>query len=1041
LYDPVTIAPGGRHIMNFECSSGQPRCFLAPYLSAIALLLSSTCVLSQDVPASQTLAEMYHSGLTIRDGVPSSIEAIAQTQDGYIWLGTDTGLFRFDGKSFERYHPTSGEDLLTGTIPSLMATPDGGLWVGYASAGASFLKDGHNVNFGKPEGLTAGSITRFARDRSGVIWAASAAGLWRQEGSLWKKVDAALGYSADHAANVFVDSRGTVWVGSGSELLYLTEGSKRFEVGLEQKDEEYQIAEAPDGSLWIGLKDSSQVRPLAGPDGKLIEHPKTYQYAARRLRFGKDGSLWIATDSRGIYRLPTPSALSSAPVTQVGMAQHFSASDGLTSDNVYDLLNDREGSTWVVSTKGLDHFRQAALTVVNLPKDTFRIAIVSDGPNSILAGHKSIVHIDSTSVVGVNGSVKYITCAYRDPQGTIWIGEEDGLWRYTSGRLIPVRLPKGLDPFFHVAQAITMDRSGGLWVSFLHTGFMYYAHGQWSKPPFPSAAIHEPGLSAYTDSKGRVWFGLKHSRVEILSGSDQIRYGPETGLEVDDVTAIYERSGQVWLGGREGVAFQKQNGFHSLHLEGDAPIEGVSGIIQLTSGDLWVNQASGVLRIAADEVKRAIQNPEYRARFVLYNYLDGMTDTASQIRPNPTVVLTDSGRLYIASRTGVAWIDPDPTKAAAASPDVFVKSISVDGNVTRDPKDLRLPVHANAIEIDYTATSLLIPERVLFRYKLEGFERDWQDAGARRQAFYSGLAPGRYRFRVLACNSDGRWNESGASVDFEIPPSFIQSPTFKVLCAILAMALLALLYRIRLRLVMQQVRTRLYARLGERERIARDLHDTFFQAIQGLLLRFNTGTSLLKPDEPARAIFDEALAQSDHVMREGRELLLDLRTGLGEASSLSKAFAAAELDFRKIRDVNYKVIVHGEPKALHPVVFEEAYRLGREALVNAFRHSHASSIEAELIYESNALRLRFRDDGIGIDPTILTEGRRANHWGLPGMRERAKKIGAHIEIWSRSGAGTEIEVRIPAPVAYATTKARLRSRLLDMLFPKEHEVL
>jgi signal transduction histidine kinase/ligand-binding sensor domain-containing protein len=1032
---------GWRDTMNFIVSSRQPWCFLAPCVSAIALLLSSTHVLSRDEPASQSLAEMYHSGWTIRDGAPSSIESIAQTQDGYIWLGTDSGLFRFDGKIFERYRPTSGKDLLPETTRTLMATPDGGLWVGYAAAGASFIKDGHNVNFGKPEGLTAGSIIRFARDRSGVIWAASRAALWRYEGSLWKKVDAALGYSADGAASVFVDSRGTVWVGSGRELLYLTEGSKRFEVALEQADALYELAEAPDGTLWIGLEDRSQVRPLAAPDGKLIEHPKAFQYAARRLLFNKDGSLWIASDSQGIYRVPARSALPSGLGAEEGLAQHFSASDGLTSDNIYDLLNDREGSTWVVSTKGLDHFRQAALTSVKLPKNWFRIAIVPDGSDSILAGSNGILHIDRTSISSVNASLKEITCAYRDPQGTIWIGEADGLWSYSSAGLAKVTLPAGLDPLFHVVQTMTMDRDGGLWVSFLHTGFMRYAQGQWSKPSFPSASTHDPGLSAYTDSAGRVWFGLKHSRVEVLSGKEQIRYGPETGIDIGEVTAFYERSGQVWIGGWEGVAFQKQNGFHSLHLLGDAAIEGVSGIIQLASGDLWVNQASGVLRIPADEVERALQNPQYRARFTLYTYLDGLTDTAAQIRPNPTLALTDSGRLYIASRTGVAWTDLNSAKPIATSPLVFVKSMSVDGKLTRDPKDLRLPVHASAIEIDYTATSLLIPERVLFKYKLDGLDKDWQDAGVRRQAFYTGLSPGRYRFRVLACNSDGIWNENGASIDFEIPPSFLQSPTFKLLCAILAIALLALLYRIRLRLVMHQIRTRLYERLRERERIARDLHDTFFQAIQGLLLRFNTGTSLLKPDEPARAIFDEALAQSDLVMMEGRELLLDLRTGSGEASSLSEAFAAAEVDLRTIRDVNYKVIVHGEPKALHPVVFEEVYRLGREALVNAFRHSNATIIEAELIYESQALRVRFRDDGIGIDPTILNQGRRANHWGLPGMRERAKKIGAHIEIWSRGGAGTEIEVRIPARVAYATTKVGLRSRLFGMLFSKEHEVL
>lgn len=1034
-------APGVE--MNFDRSSRGTRGSLASYISGFVCLLTSGCVLGQVAPASQTLSEMYHSSWTIRDGAPSSIEAIAQTQDGYIWLGTDTGLFRFDGKSFERYHPTSGVDLPPGTIPTLMATPDGGLWIGYASAGASFLKEGHNVNFGKHEGLISGSISAFARDRAGTIWAASSAALWRLEGSVWERVDGAWGYFVNHAENVFVDSRGTVWVGSGKELLFLRQGSKRFELALAQTDAEYAMAEGRDGTVWIALTNSSQVRSLAGPDGKLVEHPKTYPYRSHRILFDKDGLLWIATEDQGLYRVPTPQGPSST--AQEGVPQHFSASDGLTSDHTFSLLYDREGSTWVVSSKGLDHFRQAAFTAVPLPTDWFRIAIVPAGPDSVLAaglrGRQSIVAIDRSAVVNVKGSLKAVTSAYRDPQGTIWIGEEDGLWRYTSNGLSPVPLPEGLDPLFHIAQTMTMDRSGGLWVSFLHTGFMYYAHEQWTKPAFPSAAVHDPGLTAYTDSEGRVWFGLSHSRVEVLSGAEKIRYGPEAGIDVGDVTAIYERSGQIWLGGKVGLEFQKQNRFLPLHLAGDAAIEGVSGIVQTASGDLWVNQASGVLRIGAEEVARAIKNPEYRARFVLYNYLDGLSDAASQIRPNPTVIQTESGRLYIATRTGVVWIDPDYTKTATPRPHVFVKSISVDGKLTRDVQDLRLPVHANAIEIDYTATSVLIPERVRFRYKLEGFDTDWQEVGGRRQAFYSALPPGRYRFRVLACNSDGLWSGKDASLGFEIPPSFLQSLSFKVICVVLAVALLALLYRIRLRLLMRQVRTRLYERLAERERIARDLHDTFFQAIQGLLLRFNTGTSMLKQDEPARAIFEDALKQSDQVMMGGRELLLDLRTGSGEASNLSEAFVNAEGELRKIRDTDYKVIVQGEPKDLHPVVFEEAYRLGREALVNAFQHSQASLIEAELTYERSGLRLRFRDDGVGLDPKTLREGRRDNHWGLPGMRERAKKMGAQIEIWSRNGAGTEIEVWIPASAAYLSTKKSPSSRLLLVRFWKEHELL
>ena len=332
-----------------------------------------------------------------------------------------------------------------------MATSDGGLWIGYAAAGASYLKDGHNINFGEREGLNAGSINRFAHDQSGVIWAASNAALWRLQGSQWKKIDAAWGYFANHAANVFVDSRDTVWVGSGSELLFLTKGSRRFEVALKQTDELYDIAEAPDGSLWIALADSSEVRALAGPDGKLIAHPETYQYPARRILFGKDGSLWIATDSQGIYRVLTRKTPQDSPSNREGVPQHFSANEGLTSDNTFDLLEDREGSTWVVSTKGLDQFRSSALTALTLPKHWFRIAIVPDGPDSILAAGKGIVHIDGNGIINIHAPLKEIASAYRDPEGTIWIGERDRLWRYTSAGLSPVQLPEGLDPLYHVA--------------------------------------------------------------------------------------------------------------------------------------------------------------------------------------------------------------------------------------------------------------------------------------------------------------------------------------------------------------------------------------------------------------------------------------------------------------------------------------------------------------------------------------------------------------------------------------------------------------
>lgn len=875
-------------------------------------------------------------------------------------------------------------------------------------------------------------ITSFAQDRSGSVWATSSAGLFKFDGSFWRKIGAERGYVATRTSGLLVDSRGTLWVAAGKQLLCLREGMSRFALADTIADDNYGIAGAPDGSLWITLPRSSLVRELIAGNGSLTPNSKIYHYRSNLLSFGNDGSLWMSTDSQGLYRIARPLAPGSDDAVQ-----HFSSSEGLTSDDTFSILADREGSTWIASTKGLDQFRPAALTSVPLPKNWFRIGIALDTPDSILAVGKSLVKIDGHGSASEKGQIKQVSCVYRDQQGTIWIGEDDGLWRYTANGLAPVDLPKELDPYLHVAQAITMDRYGGLWVSFLHTGFLYRVHDQWTHPSFPSAGVHDPGLSAYTDSAGRIWFGLKGSRVEVLSGDSQIRYGPSVGLHVGDVTAFYEREGQMWVGGAEGLAFQRQGAFHQLHLDRDASLEGVSGILQTASGDLWINQATGIIRVAAIEVNRALTEPDHRVRFVLYNYLDGLTDTASQIRPNPTVVQTRTGKLYFATRTGLVWIDPEHTLRNTVSPNVSVRSIVVDGRVFRDPGQLRLPVHANAIEIDYTATSLAIPERVYFRYRLEGFDRDWQDVGTRRQAFYSGLPPGPYKFRVLACNDDGLWNEATASAAFVIPPSFWQSVWFKALCALTGVTLLALFYRVRVGFLTNEVKTRLYERLNERERIARDLHDTFFQGIQGLLLRFNTATSQLKPDEPARAILEEALQQSDQVMLEGRELVLDLRSGTGENGSLSEAFSVAGAELRKLRDIHFSVLVHGEPRTLHPIVFEETYRLGREALVNAFRHAQASAIEAELNYEASGLRLRFRDNGVGVDSKVLSEGGRENHWGLPGMRERAQKIGAALDIWSRKGAGTEIELRVPAAVAYRTRKASVPSILIGGASPRK----
>jgi signal transduction histidine kinase len=454
-----------------------------------------------------------------------------------------------------------------------------------------------------------------------------------------------------------------------------------------------------------------------------------------------------------------------------------------------------------------------------------------------------------------------------------------------------------------------------------------------------------------------------------------------------------EKEDHMWVGGSDGLDYFSNGHFQQIYSESGDHIRGISGIIESGSGDLWINSTGGILRILSSDLQDALHSPQHRAHVRLFDYLDGALGTPELMRPLPSVVQTPDGRIYFQTRDDIVWIDPNHIDSNTLAPKVFVTSITADDRKTAEPSMLALKRGTQNLEIDYTATSLLIPERVRFRYKLENFDRDWQDAGARRQAFYSKLPPGHYTFRVLASNNDGVWSKQPAEVVIDLPPTFLQSIWFKALCGVVLILLLIASYLIRVTQISQQIRRSLLDRLAERERISRDLHDTFFQSIQGLLLRVNTATGKLKEDEPARPLLLDALEESDRVMLMGRELVLDLRSSANYDEELSEAFSEAGEEFKIYGSAEFSVIVLGQSRPLHPLVAREIYGLGREALCNAFRHAKAKKIEAELNFGKENFNLNIRDDGTGIEQDILSRGK-PGHMGLSGMLERATKIDA-----------------------------------------------
>jgi signal transduction histidine kinase len=443
------------------------------------------------------------------------------------------------------------------------------------------------------------------------------------------------------------------------------------------------------------------------------------------------------------------------------------------------------------------------------------------------------------------------------------------------------------------------------------------------------------------------------------------------------------------------------------------------------------------MKVPADEVRRVVSNPLYPVRYTLLDFLDGMPGTPESVRPLPSMAEGSDGRLWFATSNGIAWTDPKHVVRNVLEPPVAVQSIFADGIRYEPSAGLKLPIRTRNLQISYTALSLSIPERVRFRYQL-GAQQPWQDVGARRDAYFTDLAPGQYRFRVIGSNNDGVWNETGAAVDFEIPAAFVQTEWFVALCASAGAAALWVFWTLRLRQIQTRLRDRLEARLLERERIAQELHDTLLQGLLSASLQLAVANSQISPGAAAKPLVERVFQRLRQMIDEGRNAVRGLRNGHSDPDDLERAFAQIPEDLAADDRIKYQFIVEGAPRSLRPSIREEVYRIGREALANAFRHSQASVIETVLDYGDDRFRIVVRDNGRGIDPEVRRRGR-DGHWGLAGMRERSDKIGARLRVLSAPGAGTEIDLTVPAGAAFEDSPRGGSIDWLGRFYPRGEE--
>ncbi|MBD9478966.1 sensor histidine kinase [Pseudoxanthomonas sp. PXM02] len=977
------------------------------WIAAACLLLA--CHLAHALDPQRQIGQFHHTAWTVKEGAPGQVTALAQTTDGYLWLATQVGLFRFDGVQFERYEPPGEQAFPATSISTLHATADGGLWIGFRYGAVSFLREGRLTHYGEAQGLPTSTVFRFAQGPDGRLWAATFSGLVYLHEGRWYRAEREWRVPGTQARTLFADRDGTLWLATDAGIARLRKGTQAFETIGARVGRISQIAQAPDGALWIAENEGG-VRRLS-LDGATATPVLSAPSAG--LLFDRDGTLWATTMGEGVRRLSRPSVQGSAK--DAATFESFRQDDGLSADYLLPVLEDREGTIWVGSSRGLDRFRHTNVIPAMLPDGAQDFAIVAGPDGTLLAGSRNrpLMVLDGTRV-GELDLPAPLTAAHRDRDGTVWLGGPGGLWAWRDGRATPVT-PLPVSGYSGV-QAIAHDANGVLWVSLNTPGIHRLEQGRWRQlrgrkglPPGSSPLVLLPAAD------GALWMGYARNQIAVMRGDAVQAIGSADGLDVGNVTALLEGQGGIWIGGERGLAHYAQGKVRTLRAPADSPFRGITGIVQTRGGDLWLNGALGVVHVKGAEVPHLFEAAT--PRYEQFDFLDGMPGVPAQFRPIPTAAEGRDGRVWFATTSGVVAIDPAAIRRNPTPPPVTVLSLAADERMHRVHGDtLRLPPGTRNLQIAYTALSLSIPERVRFRYKLEGYDDGWQDAGTRRTAFYNDPGPGAYVFRVVAANNDGVWNEVGASLPIVIAPRYYQTPWFRALSIILGVSLLWIAYLLRLRHLSAQIRERLQERHRERERIARELHDTLLQSVQGLILRFHAVAESLGRDAPSHAAMERVLQRADDVMGEARDRVLDLRAHApGELPEM-----LADLGEELVPDyaVDFRMVVDGATRALDPLVCEEVYRIAREAVINAFQHARAGHVVVELAYERDLLLVRVRDDGVGMPPEVVRAGGRSGHWGMPGMRERAKRIGATLDLRSAAGKGTDVVLCVPGDMAY-----------------------
>ena len=980
-------------------------------------------VLAAPQPQPQSLlADYTHTAWGGLQGAPVDVMKFAQTSDGWLWMATAIGLYRYDGTAFERVDAVYGQRLRSNDIIGLMATRDGALWVGYRLGGATvFRKDGAR-HFTDADGLATGTVFHIEEGPDGAVWIASVGGLARLApgAARFERLGREVGLPIANMYHVLFARDGTEWIGSAAGAFFRTPGAARFAQAWPHTAL-MSMAEGPDGTVWASDAAGRYYRLRTTPPPG---NPPRPVVQASGLRFDRDGQMWLLRKD-AIERQPD-GATAPAPLP----AQRLTVSGGLSGMLAQCFFQDREGNIWIGTSAGIDRLRRNRLRQLSTRLKFDHPAMIAGPDGGLWVGddvngtYRFAARGDSTGTLVDKG---HFSAGYRAPDGALWIAGADGLRRHAADgsvtRVAPPDAVRGA-----AVLALREDARGDMWVAFVGGALFRFAGGAWIPNGGLAGLPPSRVMAMETDAQGRLWMGHADNRISVLAGdadpdAGSVRHlGAAHGLALGRILSLQRDGRAMWVGGERGTMLYRDGRFAALRGVRGETFRGVSGIVRTPDGHLWLHGADGIFHIDAASLSAWLTDPARDVAFERFDAQDGLRGHASQIAPLPSLVQSADGRLWFSTSGAIAVADPAHLRRNPLAPPVVIRGVTSAGRSydAENRPALALPQGASNLRIAFAALALSMPERVRLRYRFGGVDADWQEAVGQRAASYTNLAPGTYRFELTAANEDGVWNPQPAVLEIRIAPTFVQTRWFPLLLALGAALLLYVAYVLRVRAITRRLQERTEARLEERTRIARSLHDTLLQGVQGLIMSFDAHALQMPEGSPERARLERTLGLAGRLLLDGRDQIMGLRAP-ASPDELPRALHAFGMELAEYGGYAFELRVAGAVVPLQPHVGEEIYAIGREALFNAARHAGAGGMLLQIDYGSDAFLLRIRDDGQGVDEAVASAGSRPGHWGLPAMRERAAAIGAAFRLDSRAGAGTEIRVSVPADLAYPRT--------------------